>query len=146
MSPPTLTLTEKQQKFMSAYVGNGVDAARQAGYKGSDNVLNQMARANLRNPTIREAIQKRQDVEIEAIIASRQERQEFWTATMEDKDEAARDRLRASELLGRSEADFTETKVHEIGASIADIINIASAPNPPDAAEVLETPDPEPVV
>jgi hypothetical protein len=38
---------------------------------------------------------------------TRQERQKFWSDLM-DSDENIRDRLKASELLGRSEADFTD--------------------------------------
>lgn len=39
-------------------------------------------------------------------VKSREERQEFWTETMDDETVNRRDRLRASELLGKSEADF----------------------------------------
>ena len=40
-------------------------------------------------------------------IANREKRQQFWTDVMENTVNMA-DRLRASELLGRSEADFTD--------------------------------------
>ena len=42
------------------------------------------------------------------MIASREERQTFWTAILRDPETELRDRLRASELLGRSEGDFLE--------------------------------------
>ncbi|MCD6150032.1 terminase small subunit [bacterium] len=44
-------------------------------------------------------------------VATRRERQVFWTKTMMDKEEKMSDRLRASELLGKSELDFGEQKV-----------------------------------
>ena len=39
-------------------------------------------------------------------VKSRKQRQEFWTDMMDDEDASRMDRLRASELLGKSEADF----------------------------------------
>jgi hypothetical protein len=42
------------------------------------------------------------------IIATRKERQEFWTKTMNTKSNGLLLRLKASELLGKSEADFTD--------------------------------------
>lgn len=48
-------LTAKQEAFVRHYLangGNGVDAARQAGYKGSVSVLNSAARGNLQKPSI----------------------------------------------------------------------------------------------
>lgn len=41
-------------------------------------------------------------------VADRRTRQQFWTDMMQDKQANSGDRLRASELLGRSEADFTD--------------------------------------
>jgi len=46
-------------------------------------------------------------------IATRAERQAFWTAVMLDPKERTADRLKAAELLGRSEADFVERLQHE---------------------------------
>lgn len=84
---------------------------------------------------IQDAIRKReenvQEIKTKPVIASRQERQEFWTGVMlgtikEKKtifnndneaveievSPAMRDRLKAAELLGKSFADFTENLVH----------------------------------
>ena len=47
------------------------------------------------------------------LIASRQRRQEFWSGVMEDDAKEMKDRLRASELLGKSEADFTEKIIED---------------------------------
>lgn len=90
------------------YAGNGTEAARLAGYKGSDNVLAQTARDLLRNPQISEAIRAREKEEVRPLIATRQERQAFWTAVMNDTDEEMPARLKASELLGKSEGDFID--------------------------------------
>lgn len=108
----TNKLTTKQQRFVDAYAGNATEAARQAGYKGGDNTLAQAGRDNLRIPKIAEAIESRQQAENAPLIADRQARQRFWTETMQDTGGDMKDRLKASELLGRSEADFTERHEH----------------------------------
>ncbi len=41
-------------------------------------------------------------------IKTRMQRQDFWSTMMDDLGAQRCDRLRASELLGRSEADFTD--------------------------------------
>jgi phage terminase small subunit len=116
-----VALTPKQQAFVDAYSGNGTAAARAAGYKGSDATLAQVASENLRRPEILSAIQARNQVPSQVraavaqagIIATRAERQAFWTATMLDVTEELSARLKASELLGKSEADFMDRVKHE---------------------------------
>lgn len=104
--------TQKQRKFVEAYNGNGTEAARIAGYTGNDKVLAQVATENLRKPDIQAAIQARENKKISRLIAVREERQEFWTRIMSDEGIELRDRLKASELLGKSEADFTFKHEH----------------------------------
>lgn len=106
-------LTAKQQAFVDAYAGNGTQAARAAGYTGSDATLAVTASDLLRNPNVASAIQKRQAPKKKGLIASREERQAFWTRVMRSKSFEPRDRLKAAELLGKSEADFTEKVKHE---------------------------------
>lgn len=100
--------TEKQEKFIAAYAGNGVKAAREAGYDGDDAILAAMAYENLRKPHIAQAIRERQDHELAPLVATRAKRQAFWTKIIEDVGADMADRLRASELLGKSEADFKD--------------------------------------
>jgi phage terminase small subunit len=96
-------LTAKQQKFIDCYGGNTKEAAEKAGLSYD------YARRLVTKSHILEAIRNRQDTEVRPKdIANRQRRQEFWTQIMDDKKEDTRDRLKASELLGKSEADFTE--------------------------------------
>ncbi len=57
---------------------------------------------------IKEAIDEKTAEIREQSIANRAARQEFWTREMNNPDNKLTDRLRASELLGKSEADFTE--------------------------------------
>lgn len=111
---PLEGLTAKQRKFVEVYAGNATDAARLAGYAaGSDNALAQAGRYLLRNPQVVAAIRAREGVELEPLIATRQERQEFWTQLMNDERVEEQHRLKASELLGRSNLDFADKVVVE---------------------------------
>ncbi len=107
-----MPLTPRQRKFIAVYAGNGTEAARLAGYNGSDNVLAQVARENLRKPQIALALKEREAKEVRPLIADRQERQALWTRAMRGEEEVGPDRLKAAELLGRSEADFTDNLKH----------------------------------
>ena len=62
----------------------------------------------LKNVEIAAAIQARENQKIRPFIANREARQRFWTETMLDLEQETRDRLKASELLGKSEGDFLE--------------------------------------
>lgn len=118
-------LTFKQQRFIDFYNGNATQAAEKAGYK--------QARASghelITKPNILKAIRNREVKRTKSTIATREERQEFWTkvangeikdqisktdgegnVTVIDKPSRMSDRLKASELLGRSEADFTDNQ------------------------------------
>jgi phage terminase small subunit len=104
-------LTSKQAKFVEAYCGNATDAARQAGYAGNDNTLCSVGKENLRKPHIAAAIKAREDLRSAKLIATREERQQFWTSIMrgESSEEVdIKDRIRASEILGKSEGDFLD--------------------------------------
>ncbi len=115
-------LTSKQEKFVEVYDGNGTEAARLAGYEGNDNVLAQAARDNLRNPQITQAIKARETKQVSGAVATREERQRFWSEIMHNDEVEMRDRLRASELLGKSQADFTEKHEHSVDQKLEDLI------------------------
>ena len=51
------------------------------------------------------------DPALDRFIATRMERQEFWTEIMFAKNEETLTRLKASELLGRSECDFVDRRI-----------------------------------
>jgi len=110
-------LTTKQQRFVDFYDGNATEACRKAGYKGSNHTLEQVAYENLRKPEIVSAIESRERLSKEKAIMDRESRQELWTMIALDKEERTDTRLRASELLGKSEGDFIDR--HELSGSIA---------------------------
>jgi len=103
-------LSPKQQAFVDAYAGNGTEAARIAGYKGNENTLCSMGKENLRKPHVWAAIQARNAGKKASTIATREERQQFWTSFVRDEELDPSARLRASELLGKSQCDFIEKK------------------------------------
>ena len=67
----------------------------------------------MRNAEVAQAIQAREAERRAERIASRTSRQVFWTEVMNDADAPMLARLRASELLARSEGDFLERHVVE---------------------------------
>lgn len=106
---PARQFTIKQQRFIDCYAGDIKEAAREA------KLSYDYARRLVTKDHILEAIKTRQDTEIRPTnIANRQARQVFWTRLMRDKHQEVKNRLRASELLGRSEMDFVEKRIVEI--------------------------------
>jgi len=103
-------LTEKQRKFVEAYMGkakgNATEAVRLAGY--SHKYADRQAHQLLENDRVLGAIEERQ--KNDPLIASREDRQRFWTDVMNGENHEIKDRLRASEILGKSQADFIERR------------------------------------
>jgi len=94
--------TAKQQRLIDCYVGDIKEAAEKA------NISYGYARNLMTKSDTLEAIRNRENAETRRRIATRQQRQQFWTRTMTDESVSMGDRLRASELLGKSEADFID--------------------------------------
>lgn len=103
---PQRDLSTKQKRFIAAYNGNATAAAIEAGYseRNADKIGPQL----MANPRIIAAIQAREKERNENAIATREERQRFFTAIMRDNEQPTRDRIRATELLGKSEGDFVD--------------------------------------
>jgi len=120
-------LTEKQRKFVEAFMGpakgNATEAARIAGYSGSDATLRNAGSRLLTNANISEAIKERQ--ESDPLVADREERQRFWSEVMRNDQADMKDRLKASEILGKSQADFTERIDHTTGGESFETINVS---------------------
>ena len=122
-------LLPKQKAFVEHYAacGNATEAARLAGYSG------QYARQNapklLQNTTIKAALAALTEKTASDRIATLIERQEFWTGVMrgvdvyrkqeEQKEDGSipapiiemKDRLKASELLGKVQQDFESAPI-----------------------------------
>lgn len=101
-------LNQRQSAFVQAYIQHGVAsrAAIEAGY--SEKTAYSQAERLLRNVGIRAEIERLGKKTESAAVADAAERREFWTSVMRDSDGDMKDRLKASELLGRTGGDFIE--------------------------------------
>jgi phage terminase small subunit len=99
-------MTHKQKAFVEHYAGNATEAAIKAGY--SRKTAYSQGERLLKNVEVSAAIKNRERMESHARIATRQRRQEFWTGVMVNGQAEMKDRLKASELLGKSEGDFLD--------------------------------------
>lgn len=117
-------LTTRQRRFVEAYTGNATAAAIAAGY--SEKTAEVIGHENLRKPKILAEIKARETIRSTPLIASRAERQQFWSSVMRDKEQQMRDRLKAAELLGKSEADFVERQeiTGRDGAPLIDSVKV----------------------
>ena len=120
-------LTTKQRKFKEIYAGNATKAALKAGY--SKKTAYSQGQRLLKNVEIIKAIKERETKELAPLIADRQERQRFWTEVLRKALKRSGikmdHRLKASELLGKSEADFTENIAHSGIENLAEKIKKA---------------------
>lgn len=130
--------TVKQQRFIDLYDGNATVAAEKAGYAHPGSQGERL----LRNVDIATAIKDREKARENKVIADREERQAFWSEVfrgeivekvpviktvdgdreyvIEEVPPKMTDRLKASELLGRSEADFVDRHQVEFKGNLAD--------------------------
>ena len=106
--PGERSLSAKQLAFIEAYCGNATEAAIAAGYAPKYAGAN--ADKLLKNTKIKKALQERVTCQLKPIIASRSDRQKFWTETMSNPKVSMKDRLKASDLLARSEGDYIERR------------------------------------
>lgn len=128
-------LTEKQRTFCETYAengGNAYQAAIKAGYASPQTQCHRLSE----NVVIRAALEKLREVPTKQRIATREERQSFWTQVMADSSQDMKNRLKASELLGRAHVDFVERHEHklidlseaEIDERIARLVSEVGAP------------------
>ncbi|MBF0260067.1 MAG: terminase small subunit [Desulfamplus sp.] len=99
-------LSKRQLKFIDLYDGNAEQTAIKAGY--SVKYAKRAGIRNLKNDTLRHLLEEKRQAEIKPEVMNRIQRQVFWSDIIRDESLSIRDRLRASELLGRSEGDFLE--------------------------------------
>lgn len=101
-------MTGKQQIFIFEYLKdcNATQAAIRAGY--SSRTAYSIGQRLLKNVEVSQAIDAAITERRSKLIATREQRQQFWTDVMTDTEQDMRSRLRASELLAKSEGDFLE--------------------------------------
>ena len=146
------SLSPKHRIFVEAYDGDPIYAARIAGFTGSDNYIKQKGEDLLKQPLIVEAIKERTKymTTLKNAIATREERQQLWTDIMKNQDPHRKEevdangvpvpegniplpiRLKASELLGKSEADFVDKIDMTTNITLTDMIKQSYLPDPED--------------
>ena len=126
-----MSLTAKQQAFVEAYAGNATDAARKAGYTGNDKTLGVTGSRLLANASVAAAINSRAAPARTSRILSREELQAFWSDVAMDVNNTMNDRLRASELHGKSMTMFQQKVEHTGKLSLESLINEAMKPKEP---------------
>lgn len=101
-----MKLTEKRQRFVEAYLGpamgNATEAARIAKYAHPG----QQGHRLLKDVHVSSAIKKGLAKVRSGAIADREERLAFYSEVMRSEEHAAKDRLKAAELLGKVGGDF----------------------------------------
>lgn len=105
-------LTERQAKF-TRFVAGGMtatQAAKDAGY--GKQYANREAKLLLDKPQIQRYLAELTEKIAAPDIADASKRQKFWTGVMDDAEAEMKDRLKASELLGRAQGDFVEQRRH----------------------------------
>lgn len=135
-------LSKKHRVFVEAFDGDVIYAMRVAGFTGTDTYLTQKGKELLAMPLIQKAIEDRKKYlsDLKAAIATREERQLLWTQIMKNEDPYRKEelddngvpvpegniplpiRLKASELLGKSEADFVDKVDINHNVTLSDII------------------------
>ena len=133
-------LTEKQRRFVEAFMGeaagNATQAARLAGYRGNDHTLKSIATENLSKLVIAEAIEKLQ--KSDPLVMNRKERREFWTRMALDPEVENAVRIRASELLAKASGDFIERHLVDSVVQVDDVRKkLRKALEAPGAAEKI---------
>ena len=93
-------------RFIEAYDGNVRRSAAAAGISYG------YARLLCMKPSVRQALHERDQARMGEAISTREERQRFWRDMMRNTDAKPFERLKASELLGKSHGDFLERVEH----------------------------------
>ena len=101
-------MTDKQELFIQEYLidFNATRAAKKAGY--SEKTAYSQGQRLLKHVEVKNKITSLKQERISDLIATKEQRQQFWSKTMFDQEVDMKNRLRASELLGKSCGDFID--------------------------------------
>lgn len=100
------TLTARQRAFADAFRGNASEAARAAGVSETNAAAQGYRWMN--TPHVKAEVERQMAQRSSAAVKTRDELQSFWSQMIDDTMLPMRDRLRASELLGKSRGEFSD--------------------------------------
>lgn len=100
-----MKLTQKQKKFADYYIktGNAEESAKRAGYNARGNTTKL-----LQNTTISDYIKKVNEKIDDEKIADMKEVKMFWSEAMRNVNSELKDRLKASELIAKTNGAFLD--------------------------------------
>lgn len=153
-----ITKTEKIRSFINIFDGDVEASMRAAGFTGASAYLRTEGEKLLQDPNVLKAIKERSKYELSTMqaVANRTERQAFWTSIMRNEDPHAKPeigtngvskipenislqhRLKAAELLGKSEGDFVENINMNQNVTITDVIQQSYAFVETDDLDAIE--------
>ena len=111
------SLTQNQKRFADEYVmsGNGAEAYKTA-YKNvkKDSTARANASRLLTNANVIRYIQERNKQLDKEKVADMQEVHEFWANVLRDEENSTSDRIRVSELIGKTNGAFLD-RVEQTG-------------------------------
>lgn len=150
-----MALSKKQLEFVKYYSGHAGNAVISAGYEVKDkkNASN-IGSMLLKNPEIvqaikdrdlREQLNRKANVKVPGTnrIATRADRQEWWTKIMYDESVEMSYRIKASELLGKTEGDFLERVEHSGAVVTLEALVLAAVRKESNAIEGTVTEAPQ---
>lgn len=109
-------LTERERLFVDAYMGeaqgNGTEAARQTGYRGTAKVLAVQATRLLSKANVQAALAARRDVLSRQSIADATERREILTTIARSAQSDATARIRAIDVANKMDGAYIEKVEH----------------------------------
>lgn len=105
-----MALNPRQLAFVEHYLAdpNATQAAKKAGYRGNDAVLASTGCVLLRNPKVVALLKGRSQKASDKRIATADQIRALWSEAMQDPNLEWQHRLKASELLAKTEAMFVE--------------------------------------
>lgn len=117
----TTKLSIRQAKFVQEFIKHGVAerAAIEAGY--SRNTAHAQTTRLLANAKVKAEIDRISRKVESTAIADAVERKEFWTAVLRNGASDMKDRLKASELLGKTDGDFLD-RVESSGELVVRVV------------------------
>ncbi len=112
-------MNQRRETFCEAYMvsGNATQAAKDAGY--SDKTAYSTGQRLLKNVEVIQYISGRRDALQSERVAQLEEVREFWTDTMRSEEHKVTDRLKASELLGKTYGAFLDRVEMDVNAHLS---------------------------
>lgn len=142
-------LSAYQQQFVNSYSGNLLQTMRAIGYDGSDDDLHAKGSRLLNNPEVQEALRSRYTYKVkqDKNIANTDEMLSWWSALVKNEDPhddsgrpiAMRDRLKASEYIGRANILFGDKQQIEHNVTITNLVESAYQVTDAEVEDIVDT-------